>query len=68
MTPDLRYYWEGARGWCEDNKWDEDKKCCKGILLLPHTAPPSFSGIFNLYVSILLSQKMLTGYFFLVQQ
>ena len=35
MTPDLSYYWEGAREWCEDNKWDEEKKCFKGILLLP---------------------------------
>ena len=35
MTPDLSYYWEGAREWCEDNKWDEEKKCCKGTLLLP---------------------------------
>ena len=25
MTPDLSYYWEGAREWCEDNKWDEEK-------------------------------------------
>ena len=35
VTPDLSYYWEGAREWCEDNKWDEGKKCCKDILLLP---------------------------------
>ena len=34
LTPDLSYYGEGAREWCEDNKWDEEKKCCKGILLL----------------------------------
>ena len=33
-TPGLSYYWEGAREWCGDNKWDEEKKCCKGILLL----------------------------------
>ena len=48
MTPDLSYYWEGAREWCEDIKWDEEKKkkCCKGIVLLPHTAPPYFSEIF----------------------
>ena len=26
MTPDLSYYWEGAREWCEENKWDEEKK------------------------------------------
>ena len=47
MTPDLNYCWGGAGEWCEDNKWDEEKeKCCKGILLLPHTAPLSGSGIF----------------------
>ena len=34
MTPDLSYYWEGAREWCGDNKWDKEKKCCQGILLL----------------------------------
>ena len=26
MTPDLSYYWEGAREWCGDNTWDEEKK------------------------------------------
>ena len=26
MTPDLSYYWEGARERCEDNKWDEEQK------------------------------------------
>ena len=26
MTPDLSYYWEGAREWYGDNKWDEEKK------------------------------------------
>ena len=26
MTPDLSYYWEGAREQCEDNKWDEEKE------------------------------------------
>ena len=35
MTPDLSYYWEGAREWCEDNKWDEDFFFSKYILLLP---------------------------------
>ena len=35
MTPDLSYYWEGAREWCEDNKWDTKKKNYEGILLLP---------------------------------
>ena len=24
VTPDLSYHWEGAREWCEDNKWDEE--------------------------------------------
>ena len=26
MTPDLSYYWEGAREWCKDNKWDEEQE------------------------------------------
>ena len=26
MTPGLSYYWEGAREWCEDDRWDEEKK------------------------------------------
>ena len=26
VTPDLSYYWEGARGQCEDNKWGAKKK------------------------------------------
>ena len=25
MTPDLSYYWEGARAQCEDNEWDGKK-------------------------------------------
>ena len=32
VTPDLTYYWEGAREQCEDIEWDEDKKksaCCR---------------------------------------
>ena len=37
MTPHLSYYWEGAREWCEDNKWDEEKEMLQrqSILLLP---------------------------------
>ena len=32
MTPDLSYYWEGAREWCEDNKWGEEKeKSCEKV-------------------------------------
>ena len=26
VTPDLSYYWEGARGQCDDNKWGEETK------------------------------------------
>ena len=46
MTPDLSYYWEVAREWCGDNKWDDEKEMLQRTLLLPHTAPLSFSGIF----------------------
>ena len=26
MTPDLSYSWEGALEYCEENKWDKEKK------------------------------------------
>ena len=26
MTPDLSYYWEGARESCEDNIWDKKRE------------------------------------------
>ena len=46
MSPDLRYYWEGAREWCEDNKWDEDfffaKVCYYYHTQLPHPFPGFF--------------------------
>ena len=62
LTPDLSCYWEGARELCEDNEWDEERKCCKSMSLL-QTPPLSVSGIFYLYASILL----LTDHLFLVQ-
>ena len=70
MTPDLSYYWEGAREWCEDNKWDGKKKNVAKVYYCYHTQHPyHFPGFFFLYVSILLSrQKILTDYLFLVQQ
>ena len=48
MTPDLSYTTtgKGAREWCEDNKWDEEKKKGKGMLLL---LPHPFPGFFYLY-------------------
>ena len=50
MTPDLSYYWEGAREWCEDNKWNEEKKRLhKGILLLHTQHPYPFPGFSCLY-------------------
>ena len=70
MTPDLSYYWEGAREWCEDNKCDEclvtlhEKKNVAKVCYDYHTQHPCpFPGFFCLYVSILL----LTDYIFLVQ-
>ena len=26
VVPDLSYYWEGGREYCEDNKWDEEER------------------------------------------
>jgi len=26
VTPDLSYFWERAREWCGNDKWDEEKK------------------------------------------
>ena len=34
VTPDLSYYWEGAREQCEDNKWNEAIEIKIGLLLL----------------------------------
>ena len=68
VTPDLSYYWEGAREeWCEDNKWDE--KNVATVYYYYHTQHPyPFSGCLYLYVSILLSRrKILTDYLFLTQ-
>ena len=57
MTPDLSYYWEGAREWCEDNKWDEEKSLAK-VQYFYHTAHPyPFPRFFFLDVSILLSRQ-----------
>ena len=49
MTPDLSYYWEGAREWCEDNKWDKEKKVLQRyiITIKYHTQHPyHFAGLF----------------------
>ena len=29
VTPDLSYYWEGAREQCEEHKWDGQKQNAK---------------------------------------
>ena len=34
LTPDLSYYWEGAREWCGDNKWDEEKKMLQRYIII----------------------------------
>ena len=70
MTPDLSYYWEGAREWCEDNKWDEEKKSCTGRLYYfyrtQHLYPfPGFFLIVCAHSSLLA--KILTDCLFLVQ-
>ena len=35
LTPDLSYYWAGAREWCGDNKWDQEKKMLQRYYYLP---------------------------------
>ena len=55
MTPGLCYYWEGAREGCDITiVWDERKKMLlkEAVLLLPHAAPPSLSGIILFYRNI----------------
>ena len=34
LTPDLSYYWEGARVWCGDDKWDEEKKMLQRYIIV----------------------------------
>ena len=34
MTPDLSYYWEGAREWCGDNTWGEEKKMLQRYIII----------------------------------
>ena len=38
MTPDLNYYWEGARKKCEDHKWDGQIYIRIYIYILIHTS------------------------------
>ena len=37
VTPDLSYYWEEAREWCGNDKWDEktnfEKKGIPGMII-----------------------------------
>ena len=28
------HYWEGAREWCGDNKWDEEKKMLQRYIII----------------------------------
>ena len=51
MTPDLSYYyWEGAREWCEDNKWDEEQDKIK-IKLVGRQRVPYFSPVREEHIS-----------------
>ena len=34
MTPDMSHYWEGAREWCGDNTWDEEKKMLQRYFII----------------------------------
>ena len=35
VNPDLSYYWEGAREWCDDKKFDEEKKMLQRYISTP---------------------------------
>ena len=43
-TLDLSYYWEGAREWCEDNNWDEEKQMLQKYIISINTthSTPTF--------------------------
>ena len=53
MTPDLNYYWEEAREYCEDNKWDEEKKNVPNLYYYHTQHPYPFPGYSYLYLSVL---------------
>ena len=46
MTPVSKLLLGGSESGARKINWMKKKKCCKGMLLLPHTTPLSFSGIF----------------------
>ena len=61
MTPDLSYYWEAAREWCQDSKWDEEKECCTGMLLLHTQHPYPFPFFFFLCVHSSIDRLRIFG-------
>ena len=59
MTPELSYYWEGARERCENKKRDEGKKMLhRYIVTTTHSTPMLFRDFYicTRYASILLSR------------
>ena len=66
MTPELNYYWEGAREWCEDSKyWDEEKKTMLQRYVISTHSTPILSWDFYVCMSILL--LLLADYLLLVR-
>ena len=61
MTPDLSYYWEGAREWCEDNTWEEERK--KKLQRHDYHSIPVIFEEFQKKKSILLHAKIFTFFF-----
>ena len=56
VTSDMSYHWEGAREWCEDDKWHEEKEkqSCKGMTT---TAFLPVSGILTFLFSFSSTQR-----------
>ena len=70
MTPDLSYYWEEAREWCEDENRVKKKKSCKGSPChYYHTQDPhvSFSVFFLICTIVCVHSSLLIDYLSLVQ-
>ena len=59
MTPDLSYYWEGAREWWEDNNWDGEKQMLQRYVITTHSIPTLLRDFLVFCLSILLYAKII---------
>ena len=61
MTPDLSYYWEGAREKRENKNWDEQRTIVAKVpwyMITTHSIPIPLFGILYFYLSTLLYAKI----------